>query len=254
MCPTTARLGPFGICASSGLNHEPGEHAKYEETTQSLVGIGFPCASRDVRCGSNAWPHKGIRGCKKWRGSAYHQPVDNDNIAAFVLAGGKSSRMRKDKAFLELGGRTLLSRALELAGSVAGTVAIVGDGTKFFPLGRVVEDVFPGQGPLAGIHAALSGSDAAFNLMLAVDMPFLERNFLLYLLSEASRGGAIATVPKTAHGWQSLCAVYRREFAATAERALRSGRNKIDPLFAQVETRVVSEQEMLRMNFSESMF
>ena len=162
--------------------------------------------------------------------------------------------MGKDKAFLELGGRTLLARALELAGAVTETVAIVGDGSKCFPLGRVVEDIYPGQGPLAGIHAALTASNAAFNLMLAVDLPFIEKNLLRYLLSEASRGSAVATVPKTAHGWQPLCAVYRREFAVTAEQALRAGKNKIDPLFAQAETRIVSSEELARMNFPEAMF
>jgi molybdopterin-guanine dinucleotide biosynthesis protein A len=181
----------------------------------------------------------------------YHQRVGD--IAAFVLAGGKSRRMGTDKAFLELGGHTLISLALDLANSVAPTVAIVGDGTKFFPLGRVIEDLYPGQGPLAGIHAALAGSDADLNLLLAVDLPFIERDFLQYLLSEASRGSAVVTLPRTAHGWQPLCAVYRREFGATAERALQKGRNKIDPLFGKIEIRIISE-EMSRMNFSEAMF
>jgi molybdenum cofactor guanylyltransferase len=184
--------------------------------------------------------------------SVYYQRVGE--IAAFVLAGGKSSRMGKDKAFLELGGRTLMSRALDLAGSVTANVAIVGDGTKFFPLGHVIEDLFPGQGPLAGIHAALAGSQADLNLLLAVDLPFIKRDFLEYLLSEASRGRAVVTVPKTAHGWQPLCAVYRRAFVATAEHALRRGENKIDPLFVKMETRIISSEEMSLMNFSQTMF
>lgn len=177
-----------------------------------------------------------------------------DDFAAFVLAGGKSSRMGKDKAFLELDGRTLLARALELAGSVISNVTIVGDGAKFFPLGRTIDDVFPGQGPLAGIHAALAASNSPLNLMLAVDLPFIQKEFLQYLLSEASRGSAVVTVPRTIHGWQPLCAVYRREFAELAERALHNGKNKIDPLFAQVETRIVSEEELSCMNFPEAMF
>ena len=69
----------------------------------------------------------------KLSANVYHQPVGD--IAAFVLAGGRSSRMGKDKAFLELGGRTLLSRALELAESLTETVALVGDASKFFPQG-----------------------------------------------------------------------------------------------------------------------
>ncbi len=184
--------------------------------------------------------------------NVYHQPVGD--IAAFILAGGKSTRMGTDKAFLEMGGRTLLSRALELAGTVAPDVAIVGDGSKFFPLGRVVEDVYPQQGPLGGIHAALASSKSALNLMLAVDMPYVERNFLQYLLSEASRTSAVVTVPRIDPGWQPLCAVYRREFAEVAEDALRRHKNKIDALFSQVETRVVSQDEMARLNFSEAMF
>ena len=188
----------------------------------------------------------------KLSANVYHQPVGD--IAAFVLAGGRSSRMGKDKAFLELGGHTLLSRALELAESLTETVAIVGDTSKFFPLGRVIDDVYPGQGPLAGIHAALTSSDSALNLMLALDTPFMERDFLRYLVSEASRSRAVVTVPKTKDNWHPLCAVYRREFASHAEEALRRGKNKIDPLFAKVETRVVNQAEMIRMNFPDTMF
>ena len=49
----------------------------------------------------------------------YHQAVDP--VTGFVLAGGKSSRMGPDKAFLQFGGRTLLAHALELAQAVGGT-------------------------------------------------------------------------------------------------------------------------------------
>jgi molybdopterin-guanine dinucleotide biosynthesis protein A len=182
----------------------------------------------------------------------YHQPVGD--IAAFILAGGKSTRMGTDKAFLEVGGRTLLSRALDVAATVTEDVAIVGDGSKFFPLGRVVEDLYPEQGPLGGIHAALASSHAALNLMLAVDMPYLETDFLQYLVSEASRSSALVTVPRIERGWQPLCAVYRRDFAAVAEDALRKHKNKITALFGQVETRTINQEEMARLNFSEAMF
>ena len=69
--------------------------------------------------------------------SVYHHGVDSVN--AFVLAGGKSSRMGRDKAFLQLGGRTLLARALELAGAVADNTWIVGSPEKFAEIGPVVQ-------------------------------------------------------------------------------------------------------------------
>ncbi|HJT70124.1 MAG TPA: molybdenum cofactor guanylyltransferase, partial [Terriglobales bacterium] len=96
-----------------------------------------------------------------------------NGIAAFVLSGGKSSRMGSDKALLELGGKSLIARAVELASKMSRDVAIVGDPQKLAGFGRVITDVFPDRGPLGGIHAALSQSSADLNLILAVDLPFL---------------------------------------------------------------------------------
>ena len=177
-----------------------------------------------------------------------------EGVAAFVLAGGRSRRMGQDKALLQLGESTLLTRALALAASVSADVRIVGDMQRFLPFGRVVEDVFPGHGPLGGIHAALRQSATELNLMLAVDLPFVESGFLAYLISSASQCAAVVTVPRSADGWQPLCAVYRREFADVAERALRKGKNRIDALFAQIEVRAVGRDEWERMGFSAEMF
>jgi len=187
----------------------------------------------------------------------YHQRVDQATafgVAAFVLAGGKSTRMGKDKAFLELGGRTLLAHALDLAGTVARDVRIVGEANKFAAFGSVVEDVYHERGPLGGIHAALASTTTELNLMLAVDLPYLQPEFLQYLISEARRTGAVVTVARAGGGLQPLCALYRRAFADVAERSLREGRNKIDRLFTELETRVVSEEELSQAGFSGEMF
>ncbi len=183
----------------------------------------------------------------------YHQAVDP--VTAFVLAGGRSSRMgpNHDKAFLQFGGRTLLSHALELAQGV-GDTRIVGRKEKFAGFGPVVEDLYSGQGPLAGIHAALKATKTDLNLIIAVDMPFLQPDFLDYLVAQAHASAALIVVPRTAEGFQPLCAVYRREFADGAEQALRAGRNKIDLLFTDGPVRVVDEVELHRNHFSEEMF
>jgi molybdenum cofactor guanylyltransferase len=175
-------------------------------------------------------------------------------VTAFVLAGGKSSRMGSDKAFLRLGDETLLARALKLAGAVAGEVRIVGETKKFAGFAQVVEDVYRNRGPLAGIHAALSSSATGLNLMLAVDLPFVGPKFLEHLLLQARESGATVTVPRAASGLQPLCAAYRLEFAEVAERSLREGKNKIDSLFAKVKTRVIGEDELQRAGFSAEMF
>jgi molybdenum cofactor guanylyltransferase len=176
-------------------------------------------------------------------------------LTAFILAGGKSTRMGMDKAFVEYEGRTLLMRTLDLARSVATEVWIVGSNEKFAGLAPVLEDIFHDCGPLGGIHAALRASPTELNLMLAVDTPFVSLAFLQYLISQArSAPEAAAIVPRTGGTWQPLCAIYRLEFAGVAENALRAGENRIDRLFDVVPIRVIEQQELEGAGFSPAIF
>jgi molybdopterin-guanine dinucleotide biosynthesis protein A len=191
-------------------------------------------------------------------GNVYDRRMENAGVrdlTVFILAGGKSTRMGVDKAFVEYDGRTLLARALDLARLVTPDVSIVGSAEKFAAFAPVVEDIFRDCGPLGGIDAALRSSLTELNLMLAVDTPFISWAFLQYLISQA-RGApeAAAVVPRDGEGWQPLCAIYRREFAAAAENALRAGRNRIDLLFDTVRTRVIGQEELESAGFSCALF
>jgi len=196
-------------------------------------------------------------GCSKMNRPVYHRGMEGDDpgtgVAAFILAGGKSTRMGSDKAFAMLDGRTLLERALELAPSVTKDVRVVGGAEKFAGFAPVVEDVFRECGPLGGIHAALRASAAELNLMLAVDVPFVTAELLRYLVARARGSDAIVTVPR-AGGWQPLCAVYRREFGDVAEQALRDGRYRINALFAEIRVQAVEDEELALAGFSAGMF
>jgi len=176
------------------------------------------------------------------------------DFTAFILAVGNSTRMGTDKAFVMLEGRTLLARALEVCRTVTSDVRIVGDRKKFAPFAPVVEDVFPGCGPLAGIHAALRASQTDWNVVLAVDLPFVSPALLLFLVAQARESRAMVTVPRAGEGWQPLCAIYRRAFADAAETALRAGRYKIDALFDESLIRPVGEEDLRRAGFSPEVF
>ncbi len=188
----------------------------------------------------------------------FHMAPTEPSRIGYLLAGGKSSRMgtNTDKAFLDFRGQTLLERALTVMSEVCGRVTIVGDPAKFSKYGPVVGDIFPGCGPLAGIHAALTNSTAELNLMLAVDMPFVSRELLAFLFAAATDedNHAIITVPRTSKGFQPLCAIYRREFSTAAEQALRAGKYKIDAAFSGVSIRVIEEAELAASGFSEQSF
>jgi molybdopterin-guanine dinucleotide biosynthesis protein A len=182
----------------------------------------------------------------------YHRPVDD--VTAFVLAGGKSTRMGRDKAFLELDGKTLLELAMARARSLTKDVRIVGSPAKFAAFGPVVEDIFPERGPLGAIHAALRASANELNLMLAVDTPLVQPSFLAWMVKRAQGNRAVVTVPSVGGRLHPLCGVYRKSFAMTAEESLQAGQNKIDRLFAEIATEVIAEEEIVAAGFSAEMF
>lgn len=149
--------------------------------------------------------------------------------AGYVLAGGRSSRMGTDKALLPYRGLTLIEHAAARVRRAAGSVSIVGPPARYRHLGfRTVADLYPGAGPLAGIHAALTDSADDWNLVLACDLPAVPDEFLSLLLAHAEASGADCSVPLT-DGLrpQPLCAVYHRRCASRAAAALAAGRRKM---------------------------
>jgi molybdopterin-guanine dinucleotide biosynthesis protein A len=130
----------------------------------------------------------------------------------------------------------------------------VGDPVKFAAFGNVISDIYPGHGPLGGIHAALMNSNTESSLIIAVDLPFLETGLLKYVISQAMAADALVTVPLVQDRYQPLCAVYRKQFADITEPALKRGRNKIDALFCSVPVRVITEDELRQAGFADAAF
>ena len=136
------------------------------------------------------------------------------SFSAVILAGGKSSRMGRDKAWLEVGGQTLLARQIGIVRE-AGALEIFISGradVDYSSFGcRVLKDKFQNAGPLAGIVRALDASTSQLLLVLAVDMPNMSVSFLQSLATKCAHGsGAIPRVegrieplavfyPKAAH-------------------------------------------------------
>ncbi|MEO6120205.1 MAG: molybdenum cofactor guanylyltransferase, partial [Terriglobales bacterium] len=144
-------------------------------------------------------------------------------ITGFIIAGGKSSRMGTEKALLTVDGKTLIDHAIAQARVICEDILIAGPKETFSAYGRIVTDVHKDCGPLGGIHAALGRSETTLNLMIAVDTPFVTKEFLVYLAETARSADAIVTLPRTAAGLQPLCAIYRDDFLPIAEKALKDG-------------------------------
>ena len=146
---------------------------------------------------------------------------------AFVLAGGLSTRMGRDKALLELDGHPLIEHALAKFRVLGFSPSIVGSRPDLARFAPVISDNFSHVGPLGGIEAALAASDADQNLFLAVDLPWLPVDFLRWMVERAGYTDALATIPRLQGLPQPLCAVYSRAMLLYVKAALAEGNAKV---------------------------
>lgn len=131
------------------------------------------------------------------------------SFSAVILAGGKSSRMGRDKALLELDGKALLARQIQLARNIGAAEVFISarvdaDYSSFgYPL---LCDRFINAGPLAGIESALRASKNPMVLVLAVDMPAISVEFLHRLLRQCGTG--LGVIPRFSDHTEPLLACY----------------------------------------------
>jgi molybdopterin-guanine dinucleotide biosynthesis protein A len=149
-------------------------------------------------------------------------------VAGFVLAGGRSSRMGRDKALVALAGEPLLVRMARRVEQAAAPVTVIAPPERYADLGlRVVRDERPGLGPLGGIVTALGITPADWNLIVGCDLPYLTAEWLKFLVARARGSSAWAIVPETGRGLEPLSAVYHRRARPALVDALARGQRKL---------------------------
>jgi molybdopterin-guanine dinucleotide biosynthesis protein A len=148
-------------------------------------------------------------------------------VNAFILAGGQSIRMGRDKALLHFRGRPLIEYALAKLRTLGFSPAIAGNRPDLAGYAPVIADNYLGSGPLAGIEAAIASSNDDLNLFLPVDLPLLPIEFLSWMTVRALQTSALATIPRLQSCPQPLCALYHRVLLPYARSALSAGKPKV---------------------------
>jgi molybdopterin-guanine dinucleotide biosynthesis protein A len=149
-------------------------------------------------------------------------------VAGVILAGGRSTRMGRDKAALVFEGRTLLRRTVDAVAAVADEVIVVRAPGQPLPEVEapvpvlVVEDPVEGEGPLRGIATGLEAASAPVVLVAGVDMPFLQPP-LLRLLVERVRAGHRWVLPIAERRPQPLCSAFARDALEVVRAHLEAG-------------------------------
>jgi molybdopterin-guanine dinucleotide biosynthesis protein A len=148
-------------------------------------------------------------------------------VNAFVLAGGQSTRMGRDKALLPFAGRALVEHMLDLLRSLDLDPCICGSRPDLARFAQVIPDETAHRGPLSGLCAALADSDSDLNLFVPVDLPMIPPGFLRWLRARAETSQALATIPRYGGRPQPLCAVYSRRLREGLHNSLAEGNFKV---------------------------
>lgn len=171
-------------------------------------------------------------------------------ISAIVLAGGQSSRLGIDKAFLLLDGQPLVARTVYKLSALSDDLIVVANNpTRYEPLAmpaRLVPDDRPGEGSLMGIYSGLRVARYRYALVVACDMPFLNLSLLGYMLPLAD--GYDVVVPRLGGLLEPLHAIYGQACLPYMARLLERGRRQVIAFFNEVRVRYVEEPEIDRFD------
>ncbi len=171
------------------------------------------------------------------------------NFSAAIVAGGRSSRMGRDKAFVPLYGKPLIEHVLERIRPLDAThtLLIANRPADYVYLGLPVHpDVLPDKGALGGIYSALTYSPSDCCLVVACDMPFLNTALLQRLINlcdEAPEEPSDVIVPVFDDRPQGLHAVYRRTCLEPILEDLKNNRLKVIGFYDRVRVRYVFPEE-----------
>lgn len=181
-------------------------------------------------------------------------------ISAYVLAGGGSTRFGRDKALVEFRGMPLLERMIKLLRSFAAEVRVVAALGKYAGLGaEIVEDRWPGDGPLGGIvttllHTQLNEPDCEWNAIVSCDMPFLTSDWMTFLAERAVKSEAQVVLAYSARGPEPLCACWRTDAVHTLGAAFQRGARRVNEGISLLRAEVLDERDWKRFDSAGRLF
>jgi molybdopterin-guanine dinucleotide biosynthesis protein A len=166
--------------------------------------------------------------------------------SGIILSGGSNKRMGgKNKAFLPLGGQTILDRLYDaLQGVFSEVLLVTKDPLQYLSWDlTIVTDLFPTRSSLTGIHAGLFHASAPHAFITACDTPFLKAELITALLEELEPRWDVI-IPVTEQGSQPLCAIYSKRCIKPIESQLKNQDPKIVNFFPQVKVKEIPEERL----------
>ena len=152
--------------------------------------------------------------------------VGKGAIEVFILAGGESRRMETDKGLVNFKGMPMILHILKLLDKLNLQTSIISSNQEYLKFGKpVYKDIIPNKGPLGGLYTALEYSRATLVLLLACDMPSINREGIQSLMASAETGKII--VATDAKQISPLFACYPKSLKARIKKALLANELKM---------------------------
>ena len=170
------------------------------------------------------------------------------STTSIVLAGGRGSRLGREKYAESVAGRSLIERVIERLGPISAEILVVISQRQSkasfasYKGARTVVDLHPGRGPLAGIYSGLTHSSSFNNVVVGCDMPFLNRDLLRCMIGLVP--GFDVVMPRIGDYTEPLHAVYTKQCLPAMKGLIEQGHRKIGDLFNLVRVRYVEREEI----------
>ena len=172
---------------------------------------------------------------------------NSQRVTGIILAGGKSSRLGRDKAWEDVGGQRIIDRVIGALQSSCDEVLIIGDRPERqneLSLPKCIQyrsDELKGRGSIGGLYTGLKASDTLWSLVVACDMPFISRELIRFMLSIISKNRCDAIVPVINGRYQPTHALYNSTCIPFIEKNISRGNFRMDSYFDEIYLEEISE-------------
>ncbi len=167
-------------------------------------------------------------------------------LSGIILVGGKSTRFKRDKAFLKIGPYTFLERIINklkpLCAEIIVSTKRPDQRLKRVKAVRIIKDALPTKGSLVGIYSGLKTARYKHALVVACDMPLINPRLLRYLMRYLFRYDVV--IPASPKGMEPLCAIYSKKCLKPMARQMRKGDFKITNFSPEIKVKVVKLSQL----------
>ncbi len=164
-------------------------------------------------------------------------------ITGIILCGGKSVRMGKNKAFIQVEGVPIIRRIYDLFEGLFQEVIIVTNQKELFSgfTSKIYSDLIPDKGALGGLYTGLFFASFQHSFCVACDMPFIRKSLVQYLIEKIDDADVV--IPRTKDGLEPLHAIYSKNCVDPIRRMIEEGKSKIIDVYDDVKVRIVDEKD-----------